>query len=119
MPRSTACALALVVVATLLVAWLNAAAGLLGIEDDDPANLLYAAAVAAGFATALLARFRPHGLARGAFVTAGALALIGGFALGYPNTAGPAQIVLVHGLLVALLASAGLLFRKTARAVEG
>jgi hypothetical protein len=31
-----------------VIVWLNAAAGLIGIEDDGPANLLYAAVLAIG-----------------------------------------------------------------------
>ena len=34
-------AVGLALTAVFLIVWLNAAAGLIGIEDDDPANLLY------------------------------------------------------------------------------
>jgi hypothetical protein len=104
----------LALAAAFLIAWLNVAAGLLGIRDDDPANLLYAGVLAIGFGGAVLARFRPQGLEHAAFATAVASALVGTFALGYPNTAGPVQIVLLHGLFVALFAGAGLLFRRAA-----
>lgn len=49
------------------------------------------------------------------FATALAQALVGAIALKHPNTAGPVQIVLLHGLFVALFAGAGLLFRYAAR----
>src|SRR5512145_1002460 len=34
-------AVGLALTAAFLIVWLNAAAGLIGIDDDDPANLLY------------------------------------------------------------------------------
>ncbi|MBI4503237.1 MAG: hypothetical protein HY700_19035 [Gemmatimonadetes bacterium] len=105
----------LALTAAFLILWTNAAAGLLGIEDDDPANLLYGGVLAIGFCGAIIARFRPRGLARTLFATALAQALVGAFALNYPNTASPVMIVLLHGLLVALFAGAGGLFRYAAR----
>ena len=112
-------ALGLAFTAALLIVWLNVAAGMIGIEDDDPANLLYVAVLAVGFVGAIVARFQPVGLARAAFVTAGALAVVAAVALALPNTAGPAQIVIVHGGLVAMFAGAGWWFRWAARAHEG
>jgi hypothetical protein len=105
----------LALAAAFLIVWMNVAAGLMGLEDDDPANLLYAAVLAIGFIGAVLARFQPRGMARASFVTALALAVVGAIALGYPNTAGPVQIVLLHGVFVALFAGAGFLFRRAAR----
>jgi len=105
----------LALAAAFLIVWLNAAAGLIGIEDDDPANLLYVGVLAIGFIGAIIARFQPRGLARALFATALAQALVGAIALKVPNTASPVQIVLLHGLLVALFAGAGLLFRYAAR----
>lgn len=101
----------LALAATLLIVWLNVAAGLLGIEDDDPANLLYVGVLAIAFGGAIAARLRPRGLAWVSFATALAQALVGAFALSYPNTASPVQILLLHGLLVGLFAGAGLCFR--------
>jgi hypothetical protein len=105
----------LALTAALLIVWLNAAAGLMGIEDDDPANLLYVGMLAVGLMGAIVARFEPRGLAHAMFATAFAQAVVGAMALSYPNTAGPAQIVLVHGVLVAMFAGAGFLFRFAAR----
>ena len=101
--------------AASLIVWLNVAAGLIGIEDHDPANLLYVGILAIGLVGAIIARFQPRGLARALFATALAQALVGAIALKYPNTAGPLQIVLLHGLLVALFSGAGWLFRYAAR----
>ncbi|RPH58735.1 MAG: hypothetical protein EHM89_11875 [Acidobacteria bacterium] len=105
----------LALAAAFLIVWLNVAAGLIGIEDDDPANLLYVGVLAIGFIGAIIARFQPRGLARAMLATALAQALVGAIALKYPNTASPVQIVLLHTLFVALFACAGLLFRYAAR----
>jgi hypothetical protein len=108
-------AVGLALSAAFLIVWLNMAAGLIGIEDDDPANLLYVAVLAIGFLGAIVARFQPHGLAHALFATAVAQALVGGVALTLPNTASPVQIALLHGLFVALFAGAAWLFRYAAR----
>lgn len=47
--------------------------------------------------------------------TAVAQAVVGAIALNYPNTASPVQIVLLHGVFVALFLGAALLFRSAAR----
>jgi hypothetical protein len=105
----------LALAAASMIVWFNVAAGLIGIEDDDPANLVYAGVLAIGSIGAILARFQPRGLARAMFVTAMAQALVGALALKYPNTANPVQIVLLHLLFVAMFAGAGLLFAHAAR----
>ena len=88
---------------------------MIGIEDDDPANLLYVGVLAIGFIGAIIARLQPRGLARALFATALAQAVVGAIALKLPNTASSVQIVILHGVLVALFAGAGLLFRYAAR----
>ena len=108
-------AVSLALAAAFLIVWLNAAAGLIGMEDDDPANLLYVGVLAVGFIGAIIARFHPRGLAGALFATALAQALVGAIALTLPNTAGSMQIVIVHGVFVALFAGAALLFRSAAR----
>ena len=104
-------AVGLALTAAFLIVWLNAAAGLIGIEDDDPANLLYVGVLAIGLIGAITARLQPRGLARALFATAAAQALVGAIALNLANTASSVQIVILHGVLVALFAGAGLLFR--------
>jgi len=110
-------AVGLAVTAAFLIVWMNAAAGLIGIEDDDPANLLYVAVLAIGFFGAIIARFQPRGLARALFATALAQALVGAIALKLPNTASPTQIVILHSAFVAMFAGAALLFRYAAERV--
>jgi hypothetical protein len=108
-------AVGLTLTAAFLIVWLNAAAGLIGIEDDDPANLLYVGVLAIGIIGAIIARLQPRGLARALFATALAQAVVGAIALKLPNTASSVQIVIVHGVFVALFAGAALLFRYAAR----
>lgn len=108
-------AVGLALTAAFLIVWLNAAAGLIGIEDDDPANLLYVGVLAVGFIGAIIARLQPRGLARALFATAVVQSLVGAIALELPNTAGPVQILILHGVLVALFSGAALLFRYAAR----
>lgn len=98
-----------------VIVWLNAAAGLIGIEDDDPANLMYVGVLGIGFVGAIIARFQARGLARALFATALAQALVGGIALTYPNTASAVAIVVLHGVFVALFVGSALLFRYAAR----
>jgi hypothetical protein len=48
---------------------MNLAVGVIGTEDD-PANLMYVGVLAVGIIGAIIARFRPHGMARTLFATA-------------------------------------------------
>jgi len=105
----------LALAAAFLIVWMSVAAGLLGIEDDDPANVLYVGVLTIGFIGAITARFQPRGLARAMFATTLAQTVVGAFALTYPNTASAVQIVFLHGLFVALFAGAAFLFRYAAR----
>ena len=108
-------AVGMALTAAFLIVWLNAAAGLIGIEDDDPANLLYVGVLAIGLIGAVIARLHPRGLARALFATALGTALVGAIALKLPNTASSLQIVMLHGMFVALFAGSALLFRYSAR----
>lgn len=108
-------AVGLALTAAFLIVWLNVAAGLIGIEDDDPANLLYVGVLAIGCFGVIVARLQPRGLSRTMFATALAQALVGVVALKLPNTASSVQIVILHGVFVSLFAGAALLFRYAAR----
>jgi hypothetical protein len=59
----------------LILIWMNLAVGLIG-SEDNPANLLYGGVLAVGLIGVLIARFRPHGVARALFATAIAQALV-------------------------------------------
>ena len=55
--------------AALLLVWLSLGVGIIG-RDGDPANLMYFGVLAVGIIGALIARFRPRGMARALFATA-------------------------------------------------
>ena len=110
-------AVAVALAAALLLVWLNLAVGLIG-SEDDPANLLYVGVLAVGIIGALIARFRPHGMARALLVTALAQALVAAIALAAGSGApasGPLEIVAVNAVFVALFLGSALLFRAAAR----
>lgn len=103
----------LALAAGLGLVWVNLAVGMIG-RPGNPANLMYAGVLAVGAGGALLARFRPRGMARAMLATAAAMALAALVALA-AGLGEPAHLVLAgHGLFVALfLASAGLFRRAT------
>jgi hypothetical protein len=100
-----------------LLAWVNLAVGIIG-SEDDLANLMYVGVLAVGIVGAIIARFRPHGMARALFATALAqatvavIALI--FGLGLPWSP-PVEILAVNGFFVALFVGSALLFRYAGR----
>jgi peptidoglycan/LPS O-acetylase OafA/YrhL len=103
--------------AAVILAWLSLGVGVIG-ADGDPANSMYFGVLAVGIIGAVVARFRPEGMARALFATALAQALVAAIALvlglGYP--ASPAlEIVGLNGFFVALFVASALLFRHAAR----
>ena len=109
-------ALGVAIVAALLLVWLSLGVGLIG-RDGDPANRMYLGVIAVGIVGALVARFRPRGMAyvlvAMAIVqtTVGLIALIGG--LGRPWS-GPAELSLLNLFFVVLFAGSAWLFRRAA-----
>lgn len=61
--------------AALLSSWINLAVGIIG-SEDNPANWLYAGVIAVAAAGAILARFRPSGMARAMLAAAIAQLLV-------------------------------------------
>jgi hypothetical protein len=109
---------ALSLAAGFLLIWLNVAVGLIG-REDNPANLLYAGVLAVAAIGALLARFRPQGLARAmmaAAVTQVAVPLLvmGNWRLWSARVEEPwnmAQVAGITAMFVVLWGGAALLFR--------
>ncbi|HLT47972.1 MAG TPA: hypothetical protein VK002_12135 [Rubricoccaceae bacterium] len=103
--------------AVLLLVWISLGVGIIG-ADGDPANLLYAGVLAVGIVGAVVARFRPRGMARAMFATALAQASVAAGAvvahLGSPYS-GPIELVVLNGFFVALFAGSAVLFRRAAR----
>jgi hypothetical protein len=96
---------------------MNLAVGLIG-SEDHPANLLYAGVLAIGFIGAILARFRPSGMARTLFATALAQALVPVIAMAIwrpqISSVGPfLGMLAVNALFVVLFAASAMLFRRS------
>ena len=112
--------LGIALAAALLLVWLSLGVGIIG-EDGHPANRMYFGVLAVGIIGAAIARFRPHGMARALFATALAQAAVGVLAvaarLGLPSS-GPAEILLLTAVFVALFVGSGWLFRRSARAAR-
>ena len=102
--------------AALVLVWLSLGVGIIG-RDGDPANLMYFGVLGVGIVGALIARFRPGGMARALFATALAQTSIGAFAviagLGYPWS-GPLELAILNGFFVALFLGSAWLFRRVA-----
>ena len=111
----------LAVLASVLLVWFNGAVGIIG-SEDNPANLLYLAVIAAVFIGAVATRFRAEGLARVMICAAvlqvliGAVAVMRGWGEGAENWPRP---VIVLSIMFALtwLASASL-FHRAERALQ-
>lgn len=110
-------AIGVAIAAACILVWLSLGVGIIG-KDGDPANRMYFGVLAVGIIGALIARLRPHGMARALIATALAQALVAAIALiarlGLPYS-GPAELVLLNGFFVALFAGSAWLFRRAAR----
>ena len=107
----------LVVATSLLLVWLNLAVGVVG-SEGNPANPLYAAVIGTGIAGAIIARFRPRGMAWTAFAMAAVQTMVPLIALKLHQPdfhPGLAQVLLLNLAFTTLFAIAGLLFLHTAR----
>jgi len=104
--------------AAFILVWVVGAVGIIGTEDDN-ANLMYVGVLAVGIIGAIIARFRPHGMARALFATALAQALVAVialiFGLGSGSPPGVLGILILNGFFVALFLGSALLFRYAAR----
>ena len=103
--------------AAFILVWLSLGVGIIG-ADGDPVNMMYFGVLAVGTIGAIVARFRPHGMARALFATALAQALVAVialiFGLGLPWS--PAvEILVLNGFFVALFVGSALLFRHAGR----
>jgi hypothetical protein len=111
-------AVTIALAATFILIWLTAAVGIIGSEDHD-ANLMYGGVFAIGFVGAIIARFRPLGMAHTmlamalAQVLVGVIALIGG--LGATGPRWPSDVVGLTGFFAALWLLSSWLFRQASR----
>jgi len=77
--RAYGAAVGVALAAASILVWANAAVGVIG-SEDNPANSMYGGVLAVGMVGALIARFRPYGMARALVATALARALAGAIA---------------------------------------
>ena len=93
--------------------------GVLGPDDEHPADLMYIGVLAVGIIGAIIARFQPHGMARALFATALAQALVAVialiFGLGSGSPPGVLGILILNGFFVSLFVGSAWLFRNAAR----
>jgi hypothetical protein len=110
-------AVAVALAAAFILIWINLAVGIIGTEDN-PANLMYGGVLVVGFIGAVIARFRPDGMARALFATALAQAVVAAIALiaGMQSPVSPVvEILGLNGLFAALWLGSAWLFGKAAR----
>ncbi|MDZ5698708.1 hypothetical protein [Chelativorans sp. M5D2P16] len=111
-------AVGIALAAAFLLIWINAAVGIIG-SEGNPANLLYGGVLAVVITGAVVARFKPDGMATALLVTALAQAVVGVIALaaGFRATAPsfPEAIVFLTVFFAALWLLSAYLFRKAAR----
>ncbi|MES2626728.1 MAG: hypothetical protein V4628_15685 [Pseudomonadota bacterium] len=100
---------------TFVLIWINGAVGIIG---DSDVNMLYLLVPMVGIAGALIAQFRPLGMARALFAAAFTQALIPVIALlvREPDfSPGVVGVFVLNAVFVALFVGSGLLFQRAAR----
>jgi hypothetical protein len=113
-------AIGLAIGSALFLGLMNGAVGIIGSEDNG-ANLMYGGVLLVGAIGAIVARFKPLGMARVLFATALAqtsvavIAIVG--RLGYPSS-GAVELLTINGFFVALFVGSAVLFRKAADGPE-
>lgn len=110
---------AIAIAAAFLLVWVNLAVGFLG-DENNLANLMFFAVLAAAAGGAILVRLRPAGMARAMVAAAGVQVLIGSVALlarlGSPGAAGDHEAVMGTSLFTGLWLASAWLFHKAAGA---
>lgn len=100
-----------------ILLWLAAGVGIIG-ADGDRANMMYLGVLAVGIIGALIARFKPLGMARTLVAMAVAHGVVGLIALvaqlGQPYS-GPLEILGLTGFFIVLFAGSAWLFQQAAR----
>ena len=104
-------AVGVAVVAAFILVWINLAVGIIG-NEGNAANLMYGGVLAVGIIGAIIARARPHGMARTLVAMALAQALVAAIAL----VAGLGNTLILTVVFIALWLISAQLFRKAAQA---
>lgn len=103
--------------AGFMIVWGNLAVGFIG-SEDNPANLMYGAALAVAAIGAAIARFEASGVSRAMFATALAVFLVPVAALVVRHgdfDPGIAQVFGLNFIFVLMFAGSALLFRQAGR----
>jgi hypothetical protein len=115
-------AVAVALTAAFLLVWVNGAVGIIG-SERNPANLMYAGVLAVALAGAIVARFRPGGMAWALAATALAQAAVGAIALdgdlGAEGEAWPRDVLVLTGGFGGLWLLSAALFGTAARPRRG
>lgn len=99
-------AVGIAVTAALLLVWMDLA---VGTEDDNSAGLMYLGVLVLGIG-AIIARFRPQGMARALFATALAQALVAVIAMiAWEQYF---ELLILNGFFISLWVGSALLFRR-------
>ena len=111
-------AVALAIGTALFLLWGMGGLGIIG-ADGDRADLMFLGVLAVGIGGAIVARFRPDGMARAMLVTAAATVLVGVIALMLgkheAEYSSVREILGLTGMFATLFAASGWLFRSAAR----
>jgi hypothetical protein len=99
------------IVAAFLLIWINLAVGIIG-NEDNPANQMYAGVLVVGFGGAIIASFKPRGMARTMAVAAVAQVLVAVIAVAAGMGVAPVPLT---GFFAALWVLSAWLFGKAAR----
>jgi hypothetical protein len=103
--------------AAFFLIWINGAVGIIG-SESNPLNLMYLGVIGIAVVGALIARFRPEGMARALFATAIAqalvpmIALIGNARVILAEPPGALGVFALNSFFVMLFAGSALLFRR-------
>jgi hypothetical protein len=108
-------AVGLAVATSVLLVWINGAVGIIGGGDLTSANGMYFGVLVVGAIGALLAHFRPRGMARALFAMAVAQALVPVIALLIGTTdfaPGVVPVFALNAMFVMLFVGSAMLFRR-------
>jgi len=103
-------ALGIALLGAFLLTWVNLAVGIIG-NEGNPANLMFHAIPMVGAFGALIARFKPSGMARALVATAIAQVIVAVIAL----VAGWGHTFVLTGFFILLWLTSAHLFRKAAQ----
>lgn len=115
--RAYRAAVGVALAAAFVLVWVNAAVGIIG-SENHPANRMFHGVLVVAIVGALIARFRPGGMAAALAATAAAQAAVGIYAVAAGLGSGPKwplDILLLSAAFAGLWATSAWLFARSAR----